>query len=89
MYIVHMIRVTASEARRNWFRLLDEVAAGKVVVIERKGRRIVLRREPTSRTRPERVPDYTRLLRVPDAAHADTWTWDWSGEEFELRLRDL
>jgi hypothetical protein len=37
LYIVRMKRVTASEARRNWFRLLDEVAAGAVVVIERGG----------------------------------------------------
>ncbi len=45
LYIVHMKRVTASEARKSWFRLLDDVAAGEVVVIERKGRRIVLRGE--------------------------------------------
>ena len=35
-----MKRVTASDARKNWFRLLDEAAAGEVVVIERAGTRI-------------------------------------------------
>ena len=37
--------MTATEARRNWFRLLDEVAAGEEVVVERGGRRIIIRRE--------------------------------------------
>jgi hypothetical protein len=40
-----MKRVTATEARKQWFRLLDEVAAGEVVVLERKGRQLVLRCE--------------------------------------------
>ena len=37
MYNVHMKRVTASEARRNWFRLLDEIAGGEQVVITSEG----------------------------------------------------
>ena len=40
-----MKRLTASEVRKNWFRVLDEVAAGEVVVLERKGQWLVLRRE--------------------------------------------
>ena len=39
-----MKRVTASDARKNWFRLLDEVAAGTVVRIERRGTTILLQR---------------------------------------------
>ena len=31
-----MKRLTASEVRKNWFRVLDEVAAGEGVVLERK-----------------------------------------------------
>lgn len=76
MYIVHMKRVTASDARKNWFRLLDEVAAGAVVSIERRGRTIVLQRAPAREERDD-IPDYSRLIRVPDAENADRWSWDW------------
>ncbi|MCY4389867.1 MAG: hypothetical protein OXC18_22450 [Desulfurellaceae bacterium] len=37
-----MKKLTASEARKNWFQVLDEVAAGEVVVLERKGEMILL-----------------------------------------------
>jgi len=73
-------RVTASEARKNWFRLLDEVAAGEVVVIERSGRRLVLRRDPKAvPASAQTVPDYSKLLRVPDEEAADQWGWEWKG----------
>jgi antitoxin (DNA-binding transcriptional repressor) of toxin-antitoxin stability system len=88
LYIVRMKRVTASEARRNWFRLLDEVVDGEVVVIERKGRRILLQREPRSRTSRHVTPDYSSIIRVPDAKDADSWTWAWPGPEEELHLED-
>ncbi|MGH7468687.1 MAG: type II toxin-antitoxin system Phd/YefM family antitoxin [Longimicrobiales bacterium] len=83
-----MKRVTASEARRDWFRLLDEVVNGEVVVIERKGQRIVLRREPSSRRARERFPDYRRLIQAQDASAADTWSWEWLEPESELGFRD-
>lgn len=79
-----MKRVTASEARRNWFRLLDEVAEGAVVCIERGGRRIVLRREPDEEDVTAPLPDYGSLLRVPDVDRADLWTWTWSEEDGTL-----
>jgi antitoxin (DNA-binding transcriptional repressor) of toxin-antitoxin stability system len=80
-----MKRVTASEARRNWFRILDEVAAGEVIVIERNGRTIKLSRESAA-GRVREVPDYTGLIRAPKAAeHAERWGWDWSEEEGEVR----
>jgi antitoxin (DNA-binding transcriptional repressor) of toxin-antitoxin stability system len=79
-------RVTATEARKNWFRLLDEVAAGEEVVIERHGWRIVLRRVAPSRDR-ER-PDYSALIRAPDVEGADGWSWRWSGPEGELEPAD-
>jgi antitoxin (DNA-binding transcriptional repressor) of toxin-antitoxin stability system len=85
MYI--MKRVTASEARRDWFRLLDEVAAGEVVVVERKGRRIVIQREAKGRSREATAPDYSAVLRVPAPDLADTWTWEWNGQDGELRPR--
>ncbi|MGE0822782.1 MAG: type II toxin-antitoxin system Phd/YefM family antitoxin [Candidatus Binatia bacterium] len=82
-----MKRVTASEARKQWFRLLDEAAAGEVIVLERKGRRLVLRREEGKSTKPERnLPNYKKLLRVPDADQADQWGWVWEGPEEDLIL---
>jgi antitoxin (DNA-binding transcriptional repressor) of toxin-antitoxin stability system len=79
-----MKRVTASEARRNWFRLLDEVAAGEVVVIERNGRRIVIERETPTRSAAVPAPDYTDLIEADESERADAWTWQWS-EDGELR----
>ena len=78
-----MKHVTASEARKNWFRLLDEVARGEVVALERNGRRIVLRSEEAEATASTGA-DYRALLRVPDAEEADRWSWEWAGPEQEL-----
>ena len=79
-----MKRVTASEARRSWFRLLDEVAGGEVVVVERNGMRIELRREREAEG-PCPTPDYSAVLRAPaEAEHADRWSWTWAEEEGDL-----
>ncbi|MFC1662091.1 hypothetical protein ACFL3S_11690 [Gemmatimonadota bacterium] len=78
-----MKRVTASEARKNWFRLLDEVAQGAVVCIDRAGRRIVLRREPDP-SDAATLPDYAALLQVPEVDEADQWGWSWSEEDGTL-----
>ena len=78
-----MKRITASEARKNWFRLLDEVAQGEVVCIERGGRRIILQREPESGGAAG-IPDYEALLQVPDLDEADEWGWSWSEEDGTL-----
>ena len=87
MYIVRMKHVTASEARKQWFRLLDEVVAGEVVVLERRGRRVVLRCEDAKGGQKSQSDiDYRKLLRVPDADHADEWTWEWQGEEKDVAL---
>ncbi len=83
-YFVHMKHVTPTEARRNWFRLLDEIAGREVVVLERNGRRIVLRCEDDEGAAPA-IPDYGALLQVPDAEEADRWGWGWTGPEQELR----
>jgi antitoxin (DNA-binding transcriptional repressor) of toxin-antitoxin stability system len=75
-----MKNVTASEARKNWFRLLDEALRGEVIVVQRKGRRLVLRQEELDKRRngaPTR--QYKKLLRVPDVDEADRWTWEWKG----------
>lgn len=72
MSIVHMKRVTAREARRNWFRLLDEVVQWAVVCIERRGRWIILRRESESGEEAG-LPDYDNLRQVPDMDEAHRW----------------
>jgi hypothetical protein len=88
LYIVRMKQVTASEARKNWFRLLDEVLDGEVIAVQRKGHRLVLRREDMAKSRNTKVARrYKRLLHVPDAENADEWSWDWRGSERGLVLR--
>lgn len=80
LYIVRMKKVTASEARKRWFRLLDEAAQGEVIVVERRGRRLVLRREELDDAgEAAKAPRYGRLLRVPAAEEADRWSWEWRG----------
>jgi hypothetical protein len=74
-------KVTASEARRQWFRLLDEAVQGEVIVVERKGRRLVLRREDVGKVKATLPsPRYRRLLQVPRADQADRWSWEWKAE---------
>jgi len=87
MYIVHMKRITASEARRNWFRLLDQVLEGEVVEIVRRGARIIIRREPASVAEAE-PPDYSDIIRVQDAEGADRWGWEWEGQDLEFQEGD-
>jgi antitoxin (DNA-binding transcriptional repressor) of toxin-antitoxin stability system len=81
-----MKRVTATEARKNWFRLLDEVAEGEVVLIERGGARLRLSlAEPADPS--EKIPDYRGLVHVPDVDSADQWGWEWDGSPEGLRPR--
>jgi antitoxin (DNA-binding transcriptional repressor) of toxin-antitoxin stability system len=81
-----MKRITASEARRTWFRLLDEVAGGATVAIERHGTRVILTRE----TEPSlELPDYSGILRAPSADRADRWGWRWEGEGAEIVPEEL
>lgn len=83
MYTVHMKRITATEARKNWFRILDEVLGGEVVTIHRKGRRIVLRMEEPGALEWDPAPDYADLLRVEDGDRADQWGWEWDGGDLK------
>jgi antitoxin (DNA-binding transcriptional repressor) of toxin-antitoxin stability system len=80
-----MKKVTASDARKHWFRILDDAAQGEVIVLERKGRRLVLHREELDRPgATAKAPDYRRLLRVRDADQADRWSWEWRGPDGRL-----
>ncbi len=69
-----MKHVTASEARKNWFKLLDEAAKGEAIAIQRNGRTLILREE--KRKRPK--PSYKGLIKGKDLESADTWGWEWS-----------
>jgi thiamine kinase-like enzyme len=81
LYIVHVKNVKASEARKHWFRLLDEALRGEVIAVERKGQRVVLRREEPSVSRSAKATqEYKKLLKVPRADEADRWSWDWRPE---------
>jgi hypothetical protein len=86
MYTVHMKRVTATEARKNWFRLLDEVVEGEIVLIERDGARLRLALAESVELS-ERIPDYQGLIHVPDSDAADQWGWEWDGSPEGLRPR--
>ena len=76
-YTVHMKSVTPTDARKNWFRLLDEVAAGEVVHIRRGGKLIVLRCEDHEL---ESETDYSGLIGGSSVSKADQWSWDWDDE---------
>ena len=70
--------VTASEARKHWFRLLDEALQGEVIAVERKGQRVVLQREGHGASRSAKAAqEYKKLLKVPRADEADQWSWSW------------
>ncbi|MBI4473883.1 MAG: hypothetical protein HY646_14545 [Acidobacteria bacterium] len=75
LYIVHMKYVTASEARKHWFRLLDEAIEGEVIAIQRDDKKLILKLAKAK----QKVPDYRRLINFKDADDADTWGWEWKG----------
>jgi hypothetical protein len=71
-----MKRMPSSEVRRRWFQVLDRVAAGEVIGVERNGRLVVLKRADEDAAQP--VPDYRAIIRIPKSADADRWSWDWT-----------
>jgi len=81
-----MKRIAATDARKNWFRLLDEVVDGEVVLIERNGAKLILRLEEPAEPL-NQAPDYSGLIRVPDIDDADRWSWEWEDSPEGLRPR--
>jgi antitoxin (DNA-binding transcriptional repressor) of toxin-antitoxin stability system len=80
-------RYTSSELRSRLAEMLDAAEGGEPVVIERRGRRFVLRAEPVRRP-PRRLQ--RPLIEILDPAVADgQWTWSWSshGLTFNRRSR--
>src|ERR1051325_3144587 len=76
--------VKASEARKHWFRLLDEALQGEVIAGERNGQRVVLRRESAADRCVKAFPDYKQLLSVPQSGEADHWSWQWRPQASSL-----
>jgi hypothetical protein len=70
-----MKHVTASEARKNWFKLLDEAARGEVIAIQRDDKKLILKAAKTK----SRQPNYKKLIQFPDVDDAHTWGWEWKG----------
>jgi len=70
-----MKQFTATEARKNWFTLLDEAAGGEVIVIRRNDKNLILKLEKSKRV----IPDYRQSIDFPDADEAETWGWEWKG----------
>lgn len=85
-----MKRVTATEARKNWFRYLDEAAEGEVLLIERGGTRLVLHRQTQEDASLRGAPSYEGLIWATNAEEADRWGWNWkeSGEALSPVDRD-
>lgn len=80
--------VSASEAKKRWFRLLDKALQGEVIAVERRGQRLVLRREDASPVKNgNSTRQYKQLLRVPRSEEADRWSWEWRGAERQLAPR--
>jgi len=67
--------ITASEARKNWFHILDEAVRGEIIAIQRQGKKLILKLEK----REQSAPSYKGLIDFTDADDADTWGWDWKG----------
>ena len=70
--------VTSTEARRNFFKLLDRAARGESVVIERGGvpLKIVRATGPKFSKKGLCHPDYSTSLRSA-VDQADQWGWEW------------
>ena len=71
LYVVRMKHITASEARKNWFKLLDEASHAESIAINRNGKSLVLRLE--TRKKRQNIPNYKKIIQVPDADNADKW----------------
>ena len=72
-----MRSMTPTQVRKNWFRLLDEVAGGETIHIRRGDKLIVLKCEASEL---EVLPDYSELIDGNGLGEADQWGWEWNEE---------
>jgi hypothetical protein len=82
MYNVHMKRYSVAEVRQRLSAALDEADAGRVVVVERRGVRYRLVREPGPRPRKPRAGSIEIL---DQAVETGQWTWIPGAEGLEFR----
>jgi antitoxin (DNA-binding transcriptional repressor) of toxin-antitoxin stability system len=80
-----MKRYTVGQARERLAELLDAAESGRPVVVERRGVRFVVQRQPAPRRRARRR---TPLLEYVDPAlAAGEWTWTWSARGLRFSRR--
>lgn len=86
LYIVHVKRYTAAQARQNLSHVLDAAEKGESVVIERRGVRFCVRQERVPRGRPR---GSLRIESLDPAVAEGRWTWEpgRSGLRFRRRCR--
>ena len=83
MYIVHMARSTAAQARQNLSRLLDAAERGEEVIVERRGVRFRIVAEPVELAEAPARP----LLVADEAVLAGEWHWE-AGPDGDLAFVD-
>ena len=87
MYVVHMKRVTASDARKNWFRLLDEVATRPItrIIVNSNGVTIARDDELLERLRShnKRVEIYLQF----DGFRSDTYLYHRNADLSAMKTR--
>ncbi len=76
LYNVHMARLTASEARRQFFHLLDAAERGEPVVVERRGVRFRVSVEIE-----EEVVEEVRSPLIIEDPSILSGQWTWSADE--------
>ncbi|MBI2336040.1 MAG: type II toxin-antitoxin system Phd/YefM family antitoxin [Deltaproteobacteria bacterium] len=69
-----MKQFSATEARKNFFKLLDSAVEGETVTIKRKG--IVLKLVPSRPQKTKKVSGYSPYIHS-DVSKADQWVWHW------------
>ncbi len=75
MYTVHMKTIlTATEARRGFFDILDRALRGETVLIERKG--VPVQLVPRRRKKRQKLLDYRSYFRS-SVDQAEQWGWRW------------
>src|SRR5437867_2972828 len=71
-----MKHVTASEARKSWFKLLDEAARGEIIASQRNDKKLILRLERRRRSVPRLVVDEVAFVAVCRKALTLSWPRD-------------
>ncbi len=72
-----MRQVSATDARKNFFTLLDRAAEGEAVIIKRKGVFLRLIREKPHK---KKVAFSYRRYFHNSTDKADSWSWDWDSQ---------